>query len=203
MFARTIRHNSQSLPGVSFETHRMGLAKRVEVDGKTLAIRQRMAEIRAEYPPHSEKELDLIDQIQLAARKADAVDDAEVPAALAEIRRIEADFRAAASPETRQKRAALDAEWAQLDSLARLEWIRAGLVSIDGGEFSGASVEDVLEFAPVDLMAEIYRAIAGDGQLSPDAAKNSPSPSISRPAEATSTTAADASSNESTSSATA
>ena len=205
-FTPTIRHKSVVLPGVAFTVHRAGLTKRIEIDKRTLAMRSRMAEIRAEYPPHSERELDLIDQVMLAARKADAVPADASAAALAEVRALQEESRNAATEATRKKRAALDTEWSDIESQIHAEWVRSGLVSIDydgpltgvGFDLPGMTPDELLDYGPPALAEEIYRALATDGILSQDSAKNSPSPSTSRPAEATSTIVAGASESAST-----
>jgi hypothetical protein len=62
--------------------------------------------------------------------------------------------------------------------------LRAGFISIEGGEYDGWTVADILDSAPPELAGEIYAAITEHSLLTANESKNSPSPGISGTPEA-------------------
>jgi hypothetical protein len=180
-FASEITHNSKSLPGVRFTVRRMGWGRRSDLDMQTLKLRQRMREIEQEYPPQTKEEIELTRQLQAATKKATSVPEAEQEAVLVnEVMPLEEELRRLPLPtETRKARAAADTEYAAVDAQIRPFWIRAGLISIEGGDVAGMTADQLLDYGPPALASEIYTALIGDGRLTVDESKNSPSPSIS------------------------
>jgi hypothetical protein len=179
-FSPTIVHDSKAVPGVRFTVHRMGFGRRTDLDFQTLNLRQRLRELEIDNPPDTPREKELQEQIAIARKKALLVPPEEIDAVIsADIVPLMADLAAAADPETKKRRAVLNEEYITVESRIRERWIRAGLVSIEGGEFGGMSADELLQFGPAELAAEIYQAIASGGKLSGAETKNSSSPTIS------------------------
>jgi hypothetical protein len=172
---------SAVLPDTKFTIRRMGLGPRTELDRKTLKWRQRKREIESEFeqqPKEQEKRL----QLTVAYKKANAlkadlslwqkcIDEDVTPL----IREIDALL----SKDVKAKRAVLDEEYALLNLDISAAWIRSGLISIDSGEFAGATPDQVIEFAPQEFTAEIYNALQRDGRLAGQEAENFQSPGTS------------------------
>ena len=195
-FSPTVTHESQEIPGVRFTVHRMGYGRRVDLDQKTLPIRQRMREISLEYPELTRREVELSEQLDVARKKAISVDPSEVPGVIKDdIEPLAAELKAASSLDIRKQRAAIEEEHSTLQAQMRCAWIREGLISIEGGEVDGMTADALLADGPPALAMEIYVALSMDGQLTGEAAKNLQSPGTSgavAPAATTITTAADA-----------
>jgi hypothetical protein len=186
-FSPTITHDSKTVPGVRFTVRRMGFGRRVDLDFKTLELRQRLRELEIENPPLTDREKELAEQLSIARKKAMAVPPEEFEAVLAgDVRPLVELLAAASDVSTRKRRAALAEEYSVVELKIRAEWIRAGLVSIehkpDGnekGEYDGITAEQILADAPPQLALEIYDSLAKDGKIAGDDAKNSFSPTTS------------------------
>src|SRR5207248_791034 len=99
-FSSTVTHASNSTPGVSYEVRRIGFGKRTEIDFATLSLRQRLRELEAEYPPMSEREKPLAEQVEIARRKSLAVPPEEFEAVLQnEVMPLAQELAAAIPPE--------------------------------------------------------------------------------------------------------
>jgi hypothetical protein len=186
-FSPTITHDSHILPGVRFTVHRIGLARRAEIDRKTLSLRQQLRELEMDYPPQTPKEEELAEQVEIAKRKAAAVSEEEMQRVLrADLIPLAKQLAAAAPLEAQKKRISLNEEYATIQSLIRVEWVRAGLISISDSRdvpmeesLDGIPVQEFLESGNLQLAAEIYEALTGDGRLAGATAKNSLSPGTS------------------------
>jgi len=186
-FASTITHNSETLPGVSFTLRRLGLGKRTDIAFATLKFQQRMRELEADYPPYSDKEKELSEQLSIARRQVEEVSADQKGAALLVAAEITAELEAACPPGVKGPRDVIDEEYRIVDARIRVEWIRAGLIQIKDSREGIApedcldemTVDQLLEYGPPSLAQEIYAALAGDGQLRGAASKNSASPTTS------------------------
>ena len=179
-FSPTITHDSKTVPGVQFTVHRMGYGRRTELNQKTLGLRQRLRELEADNPPPNDKEKILNEQLEIARKKALAVPAEEFDEVLQnEIKPLTDELVLAGDPAIRKKRAVLNEEYAMVDAKVRMEWIRAGLVSITGGDLDGMTADQLLQDAPPELAQEIYTALDADGTTRGEAAKNSQSPTTS------------------------
>lgn len=186
-FSKTITHDSKAVPGARFTIHRMGFGRRVDLDMKTLALRQRLRELEVESPPPSDLEAELHRQIAVARKKAAAVPEDEVDAVierdlfplLDELRKAQE----AAGIDVKKKRLVSQEEYSQVETQIRVAWIRDGLISIeheagDGESCAGMTADELLQYGPPGLALEIYDALAADGKLAGPDAKNSHSPII-------------------------
>ena len=182
-FSKTIQHESKVtdergnllFPDVKFTVRRMGLAPRTELDEKTLKWRQRKREIEAEFPEQSPKEQELRKQLAVAFKKLAALKDdpdAQQKCFDDDVVPLQRDINAQLTVAVKSKRAVLEEENALLNLRICNEWIKAGLISIDSGEFGGATIDEVMEFAPQDLTSEIYNVLANDGRLAGKEAEN-------------------------------
>lgn len=176
-FAATITHDSKVLPGVSFTLKRLGFGRRVDLDMQTLALRQRLRDLQDQYPPLNDLERELNRQASVARQKLKAVPDEEVQAVFDnELAPILKEFQEAATPADVKRRADLDMEFVAVDNLISPYWIRAGLVSIIGGEVDGMTADQLLDYGPPALAREIYEILAGEEKLAGLEAKNSQPP---------------------------
>jgi hypothetical protein len=179
-FSPTVTYESVSISGVSFTVHRIGIAKRAELDRKTLSLRQQLRELELDYPPQSQEEEQIFEQLDIAKRKAAMVSEAEREVVIKDdVLPLAKRLIEIPSIEVQKKRRALDEEYATIKTEIRCAWIKAGLVSINGGEYDGVTVDQFLEFGSLELAGEIFDALNGDGRLAGPAAKNSQSPGIS------------------------
>ncbi len=179
-FSPTLTQESQTVPGVKFTVHRMGFGRRTDLDFKTLKLRQRLRELEAEQPPDTPREKELREQIGIARHKASAVPEAEMEAVIAnDLLPLLRELNDAADTETRKRRSTIHEEYSIVESRAREEWIRSGLVAIEGGEVDGMTADQLLDYGPSELAAEIYNFIASDGKLNGEERKNSQSPTTS------------------------
>jgi hypothetical protein len=192
-FSPTITHDSKSLPCVRFTVHRIGYGRRVGLDMKTLSLRQRLRELEADSPPETPKEKELSEQIAIARKKALALPSEQWDAVIKQdLDPLLAEYRTSADSETRKLRSSLTEEYQSIVNQIQMVWIRDCLISIEGGELDGMTVDQLLEYGPPPLAQEISEALVNDGRLTRDAAKNSPSLGTSGavvPAQATITTA--------------
>lgn len=179
-FASQIPHDSKALPGVKFTVHRIGFGRRTEIDMATLAFRQRMRELEADYPQPSDQEKPLMEQLAIAERKALAVPADQLdPVMESDVVPLQKELAAVIPEAISRKRGLLNMEYAAVDRLARAEWIRAGLVSIEGGELDGMTADQLLDYGPPDLAQEVYAALIEDGRTRGESSKNSQSLSTS------------------------
>lgn len=142
------------------------MGRRTDIDLSTLGVRQRLRELEADYPPPSDVEKPLVEQLAIATRKALAVPADQLDAVWqADVVPLKAEFDAVIPADVARKRSLLDLEYAAVDRLQRAEWIKAGLVSIAGGDVDGMTAEQLLEYGPEELAQEIYAALVEDGKL--------------------------------------
>lgn len=175
-FAPTVTHHSK-IAGVRFTVHRMGFGRRTDLDFQTLKLRQRLRELEAEHPPQSDREKELSHQLALAVRKANKVPAEEYDAVMEkDVTPISEELAACVPPEVKKRRLVLDEEYIQVENRIKEFWIRTGLVSIQGGDVDGMTAEQLLEYGPPHLAAEIYDAMESDGRLSGTETKNLPLP---------------------------
>lgn len=179
-FSPTITHESKTFPGVQFTVHRMGYGRRTELQQKTLELRQRLRELEADNPPPNDREKILNEQLEIARKKALAVPPEEFDGVLQnDIKPLTDELVLAGDPAIRKKRAVLNEEYAMVDAKVRMEWIRAGLVSVTGGDLDSITADQLLQYGPPELSQEIYAALDSDGTTRGEAAKNSQSPTTS------------------------
>lgn len=187
-FSPTITRDSAALPGVQFTVNRIGIARRAAIDQATLVSRQRLRELELDYPQRSKKEEALAEQLEIAQRKLAAVPEEQQAAVLKDdVMPLAEELASLASPEVQKQRRVLDEEYATVQGHIRCSWVRAGLVSISGGEVDGMTVDQLLDYGPIELADEIYRAVTTDGRLAGPAAKNSSSPGTSGAVEPSAT----------------
>ena len=179
-FSPTLTHESKTVPGVTFTVHRMGLGRRVDLDQKTLDLRQRLRELEADNPPPNDREKIIGEQLEIAKKKALSVPPEEFDGVLEnDIKPLADEMVAAGDPEVRKKRATLNEEYSLIDAKIRLAWIRAGLIGIAGADMDGMTADQLLEYGPSVLAQEIYQALSTDGIVRGEAAKNLQSPTTS------------------------
>ena len=179
-FSPTVTHDSNSLPGVQFTLHRMGYGRRVDLDQKTLSLRQRLREIEADLPLPNDQERLLSEQLEIAKKKAAAVPAEELLDVLhKDVLPLAGELAAAGDPATRRKRASMNEEYSTVEAQVRIFWIRAGLISIEGGQVEGLTADQLLEYGPPVLAGEIYDALASEGALRGQSAGNWQSPTTS------------------------
>jgi len=182
MFSPTITHDSRTVTGVRFTVHRIGFGRGTEIDFSVLKERQRLRELEADYPPLSGKEKELSEALEIAKRKALAVDPDQFEAILStDVKPLADELTASVPTETRKARGVLDEEYQIVDARIRAQWIRAGLISIEGGEFAGMTADQLLEYGPTELAMEVYHALVTDGRLRGAEIPNSHSPITSGP----------------------
>lgn len=180
MFSPTNTVKSIKIPDVVFTVHRIGFGRRSDLDMKTIQHRQRLRELELDYPPQGEQEKQLNEALQIAYRKASLVSAEQYNAVIEkDVEPLQKELIAAIPLDVRKRRAALDIEYQAVDQLVRREWIRAGLVKIEGSDVDGMTADQLLEYGPPELADEIYEALSNDGQLTPPQIKNSPSPGTS------------------------
>jgi hypothetical protein len=156
-YAATITRDSNAVPGVKFTLHRMGFARRTDLDFQTLKFRQRLRELEADSPPRSEQEKLLNEQLSIAIQKSKALQFAQgeeteaaaraeaklqMPpdefaervaahaAALEDVVSLSGDLEASIPSATKAKRMVLNEEYVQIEARIQAAWVRAGLVSI-------------------------------------------------------------------------
>jgi hypothetical protein len=205
-FASQITHQSKALPGVAFVVHRIGFSRRTDIDMSTLATGLRKRELTAAYPPPTDQEKPILEQIAIAEKKALAVPADQMDAVMkADVEPLQTELAALPIPdEIRRTRDLLNREYAAVDRMERAEWVRAGLVSIEDKRdvapeynLSGITAEQLLGDGPAEmatLVHEIYLALIEDGRLRGENSKTRPSPITSGEAaagESQSTTAPD------------
>lgn len=176
----TITHASEKVPGVKFTVHRIGFGRRTDIDHTTLAYRQRLRELEADWPPRSDKEKELAEQLEIAQRKAGMVPANETLAVIeADVLPLERELAAAAKREVKKSRAVIDEEYMTVNARVQAAWIRAGLVAIEGGELDGMTADELLAYGPPALAREIHNSLLDDGALRGNASKNLQPPTTS------------------------
>lgn len=175
-FSPTIKHESSAVPGTTFVVHRIGFGRGTEIDFQALTHRQRLRELEADYPPPSDKEREITEALEIAKRKALAVDKEQFEAVVeADVKPLATELAAAIPADVRKRRAVLNEEYQVVDARIRAVWIRSGLISISGGEVDGMTADELLDFGPPQLAQEIYEALTSDGRLKGSDPKNLPS----------------------------
>ena len=171
-FSPTLTHESKAVPGLTFTVHRLGLGRRTDIDFQTLAFRQRMRELEADYPPASDQEQEIQKQIEIAKKKALAVPDDQFDAVMKkDVEPLGKELDAAIPPEVKKRRAVIDEEYGQVDLRIRAAWIRNALISIDQrtnagpGELDGMTADQLLDYGPPALAQEIFARLQDDGRL--------------------------------------
>jgi len=176
-FSPTITRDSTALPDVKFTIRRMGLSRRTDLDFDTLKLRQRLRELEADHPPRTDKEKELSEQLAIATKKALAVSAEESEAVMkADVEPLAAELAACVPAEVKKARAVLNEEYVQVENRISAAWIRAGFVSIEGGDVDGMTAEQLLDYGPPALAAEIYEALTKDARLGGTERGNSSSP---------------------------
>jgi hypothetical protein len=186
-FSETLTLESKTHPGVTVTLRRLGLGRRIDLDTRTLPYRQRRRKLELDFPAATTKEEDLERQIEIAQQKLAAVPANEAAGVIEkDLLPLQAELAACSTPETKDKRSALNLEYALIEGMIRVEMIRASVLSIahclpdsQPGELDGMTVDQLLDFGPPDLSAEIYATISPDARLQGGASPNSKSPSIS------------------------
>lgn len=179
-FAPTITYDSETAPGVKFTVHRMGLGRRTDAGFAALKPNQRLRELEADYPPQSDREKELTEQLEIAKSKSLAVPEDQFQAVLkGDVMPLAEELAAAIAPEVKKARLVIDEEYKLCDAQVRAQWIRSGLISIDGGELDGMTPEQLLAYGPQELAQEIYGVLADDGKLRGAKTKNLQSPTTS------------------------
>ena len=161
----TISRESKAHPGVRFTVRRLNHLQRAKRTFGVLQHASRIQELLVEY--------------------RQVLEAAGIRARPFEEEQAETERRQAANNLPRA--AALDSEIGQLlDAHIKPAAIQAGLLSIDGFHVDGkaATPEQVLEFAPPDLLEEIFLACETASGLNGEEQKNSQSPGLSPGPEA-------------------
>lgn len=180
MFSPTITLDSKTQPGVRCILHRIGFGRGTEIDFASLADRQRLRELEADYPPLSDQEKALNEALEIAKRKSLAVPEEDFERVLQEdVKPLADELYAAITTDVRKRRAVLDEEYRIVDARIRAQWVRSGLISIDGGELAGMTAEQLLEYGPPGLAMEIYESLATEGRLKGAQIPNLRSPTTS------------------------
>jgi len=165
-FSPTITRESTALPGVKFTIRRMGLSRRTDLDFETLKLRQRLRELEADHPPRTDQEKELSEQLAIAVRKAGAVSAAEYDGVMkADVEPLAAELAACVPADVKKARSVLNEEYVQVENRISAAWIRAGFVSIEGGDVDGMTAEQLLDYGPPALAGEIYEALTSDARL--------------------------------------
>jgi hypothetical protein len=181
-FAATFTRESTSEPGVTFTVRRMGFSRRTDLDFQTLKHRQRLRELEADQPQASDEEKEIGGHYLIAVRKSQALiemvktgdaGEADVTAALADVTKLKNELEAVIPQAVKRTRTVINEEYQDVTARIQAEWIREGLVSIAGGEFTGMTAAELLDFGPQQLALEIYGALLSDGRLDGAAQKNS------------------------------
>ena len=164
--SKTIEFDSKTHPEVKVTIRRMGIAPRTKVESETLTIRQRMRAIEADYT-RSPEEMNLQAQIAILQRKAIAVPKEEMATVIKEelVPKL-IELQGLATDDIRKRRAGLDDEYQILERQTYPYWVKAGLISLVGGEVDGMTAEDLCEYGPPELTEEIATAIVNNGKMS-------------------------------------
>lgn len=163
-------------PGVTFTIKMLGAAARAKLELATSEARSHNRDIAIEWNEINSEMLEI-----LPVAEYPGMSDDEITAA-------EKAREDALTPEQRNrynrllaKRLFLNDEYRKVE-VAELapEWIRAGLLKLEGIEGASGKLmttDELIDFGPQELMQEIYGEIYKSTNLSADRAKNSQSPS--------------------------
>ncbi len=177
-FSPTITVESQKFPGVKFTVHRMGISRRTEIEFKTADMRAKQREIQQALGPLFKADEAEDEKIRAIIERAEAAPAPESAAILDEIKPIE---EALAAKTHSLERNRLEEQSRIAQRQIEPVWVKAGLVSLDGITVAGQAMtaDQLCDFGPRELFAEIYQAVFNEAYLSQAELKNLPSRIIS------------------------
>ena len=177
-FSISSTHESKAFSGVTFSVRRMGISKRTEVELSTADLRAKQRETQRDLAPLYELDKAEYDRLRDLHEKLLAAKADEAKPILDGIDLVRKELAAKPHALNRER---LEEASRIADRQVESPWVRAALLSIEGVTVEGQplTTDQLIEYGPRELFAEVFAAVWAEAYLSGADSKNSQSPTTS------------------------